>query len=79
MSLPFDPNDPSTHRWLTEVNVALDDIRSAIKDRLRKRRKRNLGHRQHVALIGDGFDKIDQLLGRKPPPPAPQQPASTLH
>ncbi len=79
MKLPFDPNDPGVHRWLVELNVAVDDIRCAVEDRLRKRRKRDLGHRQHVALIGGGFDKIDHLLGRKAPPPAPEQPASTHH
>ncbi len=68
MSLPFDPGAPTIQRWLTELNVALDDVRSAVEDRLRKRRKRDLGHRQHAHLIGDGFEKIDQLLGRKPTP-----------
>ena len=79
MSLPFDPNDPEIRHWLIELNVAIDDVRAAYEDKKRKRRNRDLGHRQFVAISEGAFDKIDHLLGRKRPPPTPATPAAVVH
>ena len=80
MSFPFDPNDPAVHRWLVELNVALDDMHTVFKDMARRKRKRDLGPRQHVALFKGGRRNATSLLGRRAPraPPAPA-PAPATH
>ncbi len=79
MSLPFDVNDPAVHRWLVELNVALDDMRAVADDMFRKKRRRDLGRRQHRDLFKGGWRKAMSLVGRTPPePPAPES-AAPIH
>jgi hypothetical protein len=65
-------DDPDFPRWLVEVRTALDDMDAVMKDRLRKKRKRALGHERHHAMYKGARRSMDSLLayaeGRKAAP-----------
>ena len=59
--------------------MALDDMRAAADDMFRKKRRRDLGRRQHRALFKGGWGKAMSLLGRTPPKPSAPAAADVMH
>jgi hypothetical protein len=64
---PFDAKEPANHRWLVELNVAIDDAGAVFDDMMRPLRERELGPVKHRELHGDAWSKIMHLLGRLVP------------
>jgi hypothetical protein len=66
-----EPNDPKGPppppkdwpRWIREVRTAFRDHDAVTKDLLRRKRKRDLGHREAKRLYKDATDKLAKLLG----------------
>jgi hypothetical protein len=60
--LPIDPGDPKWRRWFLDLHVGIKDQDALLRDLLRKKRKRDLGHRQAKRLYREAHDKLLNLL-----------------
>jgi len=74
MSGPLDWSDPeAVRRLLVDLRVRLDDIDGVFEDMLAKRRKRELGPKQHRRLYRDARDSavaaIEHAMPLKAEPP----------
>jgi len=59
----FDWNDPeAVRRWLVNLRVHLDDIDGVMKDMLARRRRRELGAKQHRRLYRDARAAVVEAI-----------------
>ncbi len=65
----LDWSDPAAvRRLLVDLRVHLDDMDGAVKDRFAKRRKRRLGHKEHVRIYTDARDSVVAAIEYAMPP-----------
>ena len=71
--MSLDWNDLNTvRRFLVGLRVHVDDADSVVKDMLKPRRKRRLGHKEHCRLYREGWEAaIEAIDSAMPPPPNP--------
>ena len=71
MSLDWS-NPEALRRFVVSMRVHLDDADSVVKDMLRPKRKRRLGHKEHRRLYREAWEAVIQEIdGAMPPPPNP--------
>ena len=63
--MPPLPPGEEWRRWHRRVRVAFRDLEAVTKDRLRRKRKRDLGIREAKRLYRDAWDDLAWLLGEK--------------
>src|SRR5579862_8260412 len=60
--LPVNPGDPKWQEWFLDLDIGIKDMVAVLRDLLRKKRKRNLGHREAKRLYREARDKLLNLL-----------------
>ena len=59
---PPDPTSAKWRKWYVDVRVAVDDLEAVTQDRLKRKRKRNLGIAEATRLYKEARDRLAELF-----------------